>query len=134
MPSAAPLRSRSADETRALGRVLGALLRPGDTIGLSGPLGAGKTCLVQGIASGLGVDRGVSVTSPTFVLVAARSRIVSLASVIAMATMPLAVLLLGSASPVLFVSMAIAICVWIAHRENLRRLRAGTEPRFESRR
>jgi tRNA threonylcarbamoyladenosine biosynthesis protein TsaE len=47
------------------------LLRPGDTIGLSGPLGAGKTCLVQGIASGLGVDRaGVSVTSPTFVLVA----------------------------------------------------------------
>jgi tRNA threonylcarbamoyladenosine biosynthesis protein TsaE len=38
-------------------------------IGLQGPLGAGKTCLVQGIAQGLGVDPEVPVTSPTFTLV-----------------------------------------------------------------
>jgi tRNA threonylcarbamoyladenosine biosynthesis protein TsaE len=63
------VRSRSAAETRAFGRALGELLRGGDVLALSGPLGAGKTCLVQGLASGLGVDPSVSVTSPTFVLV-----------------------------------------------------------------
>jgi tRNA threonylcarbamoyladenosine biosynthesis protein TsaE len=64
------LHSRSPAETRALGRHLGALLRGGDAIGLTGPLGAGKTCLVQGLAEGLEVDTRVPVTSPTFVLVA----------------------------------------------------------------
>ena len=53
--------------TRALGRRLAALLRPGDVVTLDGPLGAGKTVLVRGLAQGLGV-RG-PVTSPTFVLV-----------------------------------------------------------------
>ncbi len=51
---------------RALGRRLACLLRAGDLVILSGPLGAGKTTLVQGIADGLGV-RG-PVTSPTFVI------------------------------------------------------------------
>jgi tRNA threonylcarbamoyladenosine biosynthesis protein TsaE len=60
--------SRSAAETRALGERLGRLLRGGDVIGLSGPLGAGKTCLVQGLAAGLDVDPAVPVTSPTFTL------------------------------------------------------------------
>ncbi|HZC40873.1 MAG TPA: tRNA (adenosine(37)-N6)-threonylcarbamoyltransferase complex ATPase subunit type 1 TsaE, partial [Streptosporangiaceae bacterium] len=53
----------SADAMRALGRRLAGLLRAGDLVLLSGPLGAGKTTLVQGIADGLGV-RG-PVTSPT---------------------------------------------------------------------
>lgn len=52
--------------TRALGARLGAALRPGDLLVLTGPLGAGKTSLVQGLGEALGV-RG-SVTSPTFVL------------------------------------------------------------------
>lgn len=56
----------SADAMRALGRRLAGLLRAGDLVLLSGPLGAGKTTLVQGIADGLGV-RG-PVTSPTFVI------------------------------------------------------------------
>lgn len=64
------VRSRSAEETQALGRALGELLRGGDVVALSGPLGAGKTCFVQGLARGLGVAEGVAVTSPTFVLVA----------------------------------------------------------------
>jgi tRNA threonylcarbamoyladenosine biosynthesis protein TsaE len=51
---------------RALGRQLAGLLRAGDLVVLSGPLGAGKTTLTQGIGAGLGV-RG-SVTSPTFVI------------------------------------------------------------------
>lgn len=57
---------RSADEMRALGRRLAARLRPGDLLVLNGPLGAGKTTLVQGIGEGLGV-RG-PITSPTFVI------------------------------------------------------------------
>jgi tRNA threonylcarbamoyladenosine biosynthesis protein TsaE len=54
------------DDTRELGRRLGAVLRAGDLIVLDGPLGAGKTVLAQGIGVGLGV-RG-QVTSPTFVI------------------------------------------------------------------
>lgn len=54
------------DDTVALGRALGELLRAGDIVLLSGPLGAGKTVLVKGIAAGLGVPGRVS--SPTFVL------------------------------------------------------------------
>jgi tRNA threonylcarbamoyladenosine biosynthesis protein TsaE len=61
--------SPSAEHTRALGAELGSLLVGGDVIGLSGPLGAGKTCLVQGVALGLDVDPSVPVTSPTFTLV-----------------------------------------------------------------
>jgi tRNA threonylcarbamoyladenosine biosynthesis protein TsaE len=53
-------------EMRDLGRRLAALLRAGDLVILAGPLGAGKTTLVQGIGAGLGV-RG-PVTSPTFVI------------------------------------------------------------------
>ncbi|MEW9546774.1 tRNA (adenosine(37)-N6)-threonylcarbamoyltransferase complex ATPase subunit type 1 TsaE [Nonomuraea sp. NPDC050783] len=51
---------------RAYGARLAAHLRAGDLIVLSGPLGAGKTTLVQGIAEGLKV-RG-PITSPTFVI------------------------------------------------------------------
>jgi tRNA threonylcarbamoyladenosine biosynthesis protein TsaE len=53
-------------EMRDLGRRLAALLRAGDLIIVSGPLGAGKTTLTQGIGAGLSV-RG-PITSPTFVI------------------------------------------------------------------
>jgi tRNA threonylcarbamoyladenosine biosynthesis protein TsaE len=53
-------------ETRDFGRRLAGLLRPGDLVLLSGPLGAGKTALAQGIGAGLGVAG--EVTSPTFVI------------------------------------------------------------------
>ena len=49
----------------SLGHQLGAQLRVGDLILLNGPLGAGKTVLVQGIGAALGF---VDVTSPTFVI------------------------------------------------------------------
>lgn len=49
----------------ALGRAIGAKCQAGDLILLNGPLGAGKTVLVQGIGSALGITE---VTSPTFVI------------------------------------------------------------------
>lgn len=57
----------SAEETEAVGERLGAALGPGDVVALTGELGAGKTCFVQGLARALGVTRPV--TSPTFVMV-----------------------------------------------------------------
>lgn len=60
---------RSVPDTEAmeaLGRELGAQLRAGDVVVLTGPLGAGKTTLTRGIGEGLGI-RG-PVQSPTFVL------------------------------------------------------------------
>ena len=62
----ATLSSASADETRRLGEALGRLLEVGDTVLLSGELGAGKTVFVQGMASGLGYEGTVS--SKSFVL------------------------------------------------------------------
>ena len=53
------------DETRALGRCLAAALRGGERIGLSGELGAGKTCFVRGLAEGLGIPPE-DVRSPSF--------------------------------------------------------------------
>jgi tRNA threonylcarbamoyladenosine biosynthesis protein TsaE len=69
VPSAAiRLSCPSAAATRALGVQLGEGARPGDVIALRGDLGAGKTCLIQGLAEGLEV--ATTVTSPTFVLIA----------------------------------------------------------------
>ncbi|CAJ1585110.1 tRNA (adenosine(37)-N6)-threonylcarbamoyltransferase complex ATPase subunit type 1 TsaE [[Mycobacterium] wendilense] len=56
----------TAEDTMALGVSLGAQLRAGDVVVLSGPLGAGKTVLTKGIAAAMDVDGPV--TSPTFVL------------------------------------------------------------------
>jgi len=56
----------TADDTREFGVRLASVLRPGDLVVLTGPLGAGKTALVQGVGAGLGV-RG-TITSPTFVI------------------------------------------------------------------
>jgi tRNA threonylcarbamoyladenosine biosynthesis protein TsaE len=58
--------SDSDAATRALGRSLAALLRPGDVVVLEGPLGSGKTALVSGIGDGLGIVEPV--TSPTFII------------------------------------------------------------------
>jgi len=58
----------SPEATRAFGRRLGEACRGGEVLLLCGPLGAGKTCFVQGLALGLGVPEDAPVTSPTFVL------------------------------------------------------------------
>lgn len=60
--------TESERETAAVGRALAGRLRAGDVVLLDGPLGAGKTAFVRGLAEGLGADPG-AVTSPTFTLV-----------------------------------------------------------------
>ena len=60
--------SHSQTETFQLGERLGAELTGGEIILLDGPLGAGKTMMVKGIATALGLDQE-EVTSPSFTLV-----------------------------------------------------------------
>lgn len=57
--------AQTSEQTQALGERIAAALQPGDLVVLSGPLGAGKTTLAQGIGRGLGVT---GVVSPTFVI------------------------------------------------------------------
>jgi tRNA threonylcarbamoyladenosine biosynthesis protein TsaE len=60
--------SRAPQETFELGAQMGAHLSGGEIILLNGPLGAGKTIFVKGVASALGIDAD-EVTSPSFTLV-----------------------------------------------------------------
>ena len=55
----------SLAEMHKLGARIGTQLKPGDLLLLSGPLGAGKTALIQGIGQALGIE---NITSPTFVI------------------------------------------------------------------
>ncbi|MBI2204582.1 MAG: tRNA (adenosine(37)-N6)-threonylcarbamoyltransferase complex ATPase subunit type 1 TsaE [Candidatus Rokubacteria bacterium] len=63
----AAIETTTPDETAAAGERLGRTLGPGAVVALTGELGAGKTCFVQGLVRGLGGTGRV--TSPTFVLV-----------------------------------------------------------------
>ena len=67
--AALELNSNSPEQTEALGRALGLAAEGGELLGLIGELGAGKTRLVKGIASGLGLKDEDQVRSPTFVLI-----------------------------------------------------------------
>ena len=60
------LKTRSEDDTFALGRALGAFLRPGDALLLSGDLGTGKSVLARGAARSLGVEGPMP--SPSFTI------------------------------------------------------------------
>jgi len=60
------IQTESPGETQKVGEIIGRNARPGDIFLLTGPLGAGKTCLCQGIAQGLDVPENLR--SPTFVL------------------------------------------------------------------
>ena len=61
--------SDSVDATQRFGCQLGRHADPGTVVALVGPLGAGKTQLVKGVAAGLGVEDVRKVNSPTFVIV-----------------------------------------------------------------
>ena len=67
MPRAMTLHTNSPDESAQLGAAIGRAAQAGDVIALVGPLGAGKTTLIQAMARGLGVTERV--TSPSFTLV-----------------------------------------------------------------
>jgi len=61
------LTSHSPEQTQRLGIRIGELALPGDILLLVGTLGAGKTCLTQGIAWGLGIEEYA--LSPSFVII-----------------------------------------------------------------
>lgn len=64
--SAGTAQLATTEDTIALGATLGAGLKAGDVVVLSGPLGAGKTVMAKGIAQAMDVDGPV--VSPTYVL------------------------------------------------------------------
>jgi 2-amino-4-hydroxy-6-hydroxymethyldihydropteridine diphosphokinase len=66
VPATIELETTTPEQTRALGEALGRLARPPLLFALSGPLGAGKTCLTHGIAQGLGHNGPVP--SPSYLL------------------------------------------------------------------
>ena len=59
--------THSPEETQALGKGLGAMLKPGSLVAFRGDLGSGKTCMIQGICQAFEVHDYV--TSPTFILI-----------------------------------------------------------------
>lgn len=61
--------SVTPEQTRGYGQLLGESLRGGDVVALTGPLGAGKTQFVKGIATGLRIPADEPIVSPTFVLI-----------------------------------------------------------------
>lgn len=58
--------SRSPEDTQTFGKLMGQMAKVNDIFLLTGPLGAGKTCLTQGIVWGLGCHEYAR--SPTFIL------------------------------------------------------------------
>lgn len=65
-PDALLLSTATPEDTQAVAAAVAAALRRGDVVSLTGELGAGKTCFVQGAARALGVQERV--TSPSFLL------------------------------------------------------------------
>lgn len=91
----------------------------------------------KGVATALGVFLALSPLAVTVALVVFIAlmlvwRYVSLGSIAAAATMPLAVLLLGGGKVLIVVTLVIAAVVIVKHHENIRRLLAGTESRFKA--
>ena len=91
----------------------------------------------KGVATALGVFLGVSPLSVlialgVFILVLVKWRYVSLASITAAAAMPLIIAFLEPKKLLIAMSLAIAALVIYKHRENIQRLRSGTESKFKS--
>lgn len=61
--------TKSPEETKEIGFKLGKLLKPGDSVGLYGELGSGKTTLVKGIAKAIGIDEK-EIVSASFTIIA----------------------------------------------------------------
>ena len=63
------LQTRSVSETIRIGRSIGSLFLPGDVAALVGELGTGKTQFIKGLAAGVGVEKSVYISSPSFTLI-----------------------------------------------------------------
>ncbi len=69
MPCPVKFHSRNEGETKEIGKRLGKKLKPGDVVCLYGELGAGKTTMVKGIASVIGINER-DITSASFTIIA----------------------------------------------------------------
>ena len=92
----------------------------------------------KGVATGVGVLLGLAPSIapiPLLVFAAAfaLSKIVSLASILAALSAPIALVVLGASVPVATAASLIAVLIVFRHQENISRLLAGTEPRFATR-
>ena len=61
--------THSPEETQTIGQNIGESLKNGDVVALIGDLGAGKTCLTQGIARGIGIASHEVINSPSYTLI-----------------------------------------------------------------
>lgn len=91
----------------------------------------------KGVATALGVFLGVAPLAVAgalvvFIAVVWKSRYISLGSITAAAVMPGLVALLDRRPPLVLMAVVIAALVVWKHRENIQRLRAGTENRFKA--
>ncbi|MGH7765995.1 MAG: glycerol-3-phosphate 1-O-acyltransferase PlsY [Candidatus Binatia bacterium] len=89
----------------------------------------------KGVATALGALLAVAPTAigvlvPVFLLVLLATRIVSLASIVAAGTAPVAIWLLGYPDPLVGITLLMALLILWRHRDNIQRLRSGAEPRF----
>jgi glycerol-3-phosphate acyltransferase PlsY len=89
----------------------------------------------KGVATALGAllafaPAAVGVLLVVFLIVALTTRIVSLASIAAAGSAPVAIWLLGYPTPLIGITLLMALMIIWRHRENIQRLRAGAEPRF----
>jgi glycerol-3-phosphate acyltransferase PlsY len=93
----------------------------------------------KGVATGIGALTALApaaalVPLAVFAVTFAMSRIVSASSVLASASVPVALVLLGHSTATSVAASSMALLILFRHRENIRRLLTGTEPRFESKR
>ncbi len=93
----------------------------------------------KGVATGCGVflalaPEAVAICAVAFAVVGLWTRYVSLASVIAAGALPLLTLMLGARTPIVVAALISAAFIIFRHRDNLLRLRRGTEPKFHARR
>nr|WP_246525328.1 glycerol-3-phosphate 1-O-acyltransferase PlsY [Geomobilimonas luticola] len=91
----------------------------------------------KGVATALGVflamaPLAVLCALAVFIVVILTWRYVSLASISAAATMPIFILLLGNPPPIVVMTLLISALVIYKHRENIDRLRNGTESKFKA--
>ena len=91
----------------------------------------------KGVATALGVFLGVSPLAVLcalviFIVLVWKWRYVSLGSIVAAGAMPLLVAAFGGTPPIIAMTVLVALLVIYKHRENIRRLRAGTENRFKA--
>jgi len=89
----------------------------------------------KGVATALGIFLGLAPAGTVlllvvFLLVAVASRVVSLASVVAAATAPIAFWLFSYPAPLVGLSLVLGLWIIVRHRDNIQRLLRGAEPKF----